>query len=110
MPNAQLTIDPAFRVAPADRRIFGSFVEHMGRCVYGGVYEPGHPTADRRGLRRDVLDLTRELGVSVVRYPGGTSSPATAGRTASARSVTARAGSTWPGRPSRQTSSGWTSS
>jgi alpha-L-arabinofuranosidase len=69
--NAQVTIDPAFAVGPADRRLFGSFVEHMGRCVYGGVYEPGHPNADARGLRRDVLELTRELGVSVVRYPGG---------------------------------------
>ncbi|MEV4480947.1 alpha-N-arabinofuranosidase [Micromonospora coxensis] len=71
MRSAQLTIDPAFVIGPADRRIFGSFVEHMGRCVYGGVYEPGHPQADPRGLRRDVLALTRELGVSVVRYPGG---------------------------------------
>ncbi|MEV4491404.1 alpha-N-arabinofuranosidase [Micromonospora coxensis] len=71
MRSAQLTIDPAFAIGPADRRIFGSFVEHMGRCVYGGVYEPGHPQADPRGLRRDVLALTRELGVSVVRYPGG---------------------------------------
>jgi alpha-N-arabinofuranosidase len=51
--------------------LFGSFVEHMGRCVYGGIYEPGHPTADQHGLRGDVLELTRELGVSVVRYPGG---------------------------------------
>ncbi|WP_091666433.1 arabinosylfuranosidase ArfA [Micromonospora auratinigra] len=71
MRNAQLTIDPAFTVGPADRRLFGSFVEHMGRCVYGGIYEPGHPNADPRGYRRDVLELTRELGVSVVRYPGG---------------------------------------
>ncbi|TQJ25305.1 alpha-N-arabinofuranosidase [Micromonospora sp. A202] len=71
MRTAQLTIDPAFSIGPADRRLFGSFVEHMGRCVYGGIYEPGHPSADSRGLRRDVLDLTRELGVSVVRYPGG---------------------------------------
>ena len=69
--TAQLTIDPAFSIGPADRRLFGSFVEHMGRCVYGGIYEPGHPSADSRGLRRDVLELTRELGVSVVRYPGG---------------------------------------
>ncbi|SCG35709.1 hypothetical protein GA0070560_101477 [Micromonospora halophytica] len=69
--SAQLTIDPAFAIGPADRRIFGSLVEHMGRCVHGGVYEPGHPHADERGLRRDVLELTRELGVSVVRYPGG---------------------------------------
>ncbi len=71
VPNAQLTIDPTFTIGAADRRLFGSFVEHMGRCVYGGVYEPGHPTADPRGFRRDVLELTRELGVSVVRYPGG---------------------------------------
>ena len=70
MDTAKLTIDPAFRIGPADRRLFGSFVEHMGRCVYGGVFEPGHPTADALGLRGDVLALTRELGVSVVRYPG----------------------------------------
>ncbi|MFC7550347.1 alpha-N-arabinofuranosidase [Plantactinospora sp. GCM10030261] len=71
MQTASVTIDPAFRVGPADRRLFGSFVEHMGRCVYGGIFEPGHPAADDRGLRTDVLDLTRELGVSMVRYPGG---------------------------------------
>ncbi|HEY0696910.1 MAG TPA: alpha-L-arabinofuranosidase, partial [Micromonospora sp.] len=71
MHTAELTVDPAFRIAPVDRRLFGSFVEHMGRCVYGGVFEPGHPTADDRGLRTDVLGLTRELGVSTVRYPGG---------------------------------------
>jgi alpha-N-arabinofuranosidase len=67
----RLTIDPAFQIGPVDRRLFGSFVEHLGRCVYGGVFEPGHPTADENGLRTDVADLTRELGVSVVRYPGG---------------------------------------
>ncbi|WBB79063.1 alpha-N-arabinofuranosidase [Micromonospora sp. WMMD882] len=71
MRTAQLTIDPAFAIGPADRRLFGSFVEHLGRCVYGGVFEPGHPTADDHGFRADVLDMTRELGVSVVRYPGG---------------------------------------
>jgi alpha-N-arabinofuranosidase len=69
--RATVTIDPAFRIAEADRRLFGSFVEHMGRCVYGGVFEPGHPSADALGLRGDVLDLARELGVTVVRYPGG---------------------------------------
>ncbi|MEV5322308.1 alpha-N-arabinofuranosidase [Streptomyces sp. NPDC052687] len=71
MPTARLTLDPAFRVGTVDRRLFGSFVEHMGRCVYSGVYEPGHPTADADGFRTDVLDLVRELGVTVVRYPGG---------------------------------------
>jgi alpha-N-arabinofuranosidase len=68
---ADVAIDPDFQVAEVNRRLFGSFVEHMGRCVYGGIYEPDHPTADEHGLRRDVLDLTRELGVTVVRYPGG---------------------------------------
>lgn len=43
----------------------------MGRCVYTGIFEPGHPTADEDGFRADVLALTRDLGVSVVRYPGG---------------------------------------
>ncbi|HEX7107470.1 MAG TPA: hypothetical protein VF218_15995, partial [Acidothermaceae bacterium] len=71
MKRAELTIDPAFSIGEIDRRLFGSFVEHMGRCVYTGVFEPGHPAAGPDGLRRDVLDLVRELGVTVVRYPGG---------------------------------------
>ena len=42
-------------VSPVDKRIFGSFIEHLGRAVYGGIYEPGHPTADEEGFRGDVL-------------------------------------------------------
>jgi alpha-L-arabinofuranosidase len=71
MAVAQLTLDPSFSIAPVDRRLFGSFVEHMGRCVYTGIFEPGHPAADDDGLRTDVLELVRELGVTTVRYPGG---------------------------------------
>jgi len=71
MPSAKVVLDPAFTVAPVPRRLFGSFVEHMGRCVYTGIYEPGHPTADENGLRGDVLALTKEIGPTVVRYPGG---------------------------------------
>jgi alpha-L-arabinofuranosidase len=71
MQQARVSIDPAFVVAPVNRRTFGSFVEHMGRCVYTGIYEPGHPTADDNGFRGDVLALVRELGVTTVRYPGG---------------------------------------
>ena len=71
MQQATVAIDPAFTVAPVSRRTFGSFVEHLGRCVYTGIYEPEHPTADQDGFRQDVLELTRELGVSAVRYPGG---------------------------------------
>ncbi|GIH76790.1 alpha-N-arabinofuranosidase [Planobispora longispora] len=69
--SARLTLDPAFRIAPVEPRLFGSFVEHMGRCVYTGIFEPGHPLADADGFRTDVLELTRELGVTLVRYPGG---------------------------------------
>ncbi|GAA4958831.1 alpha-N-arabinofuranosidase [Streptomonospora halophila] len=71
MLHASMTIDPAFRVAPVHRRTFGSFVEHMGRCVYTGIYEPDHPSADADGFRADVAELVRELGVTTVRYPGG---------------------------------------
>ncbi|MBT2499053.1 alpha-N-arabinofuranosidase [Agromyces sp. ISL-38] len=71
MTSARLTIDPHFSVGPINRRIFGSFVEHLGRCVYDGIYEPGHPTADDEGFRQDVIDLVKELGVSTIRYPGG---------------------------------------
>jgi alpha-N-arabinofuranosidase len=69
--DASVTIDPAFRIAPVRRRLFGSFVEHLGRCVYTGIHDPGHPTADPDGFRGDVAELVRELGVSTVRYPGG---------------------------------------
>ncbi|MBL3669967.1 alpha-N-arabinofuranosidase [Streptomyces sp. M2CJ-2] len=71
MRTARFTLDPAFTVGPVDPRLFGSFVEHLGRCVYTGIHEPGHPTADADGLRTDVLDLVRELGVTAIRYPGG---------------------------------------
>ncbi|MEV8528694.1 alpha-N-arabinofuranosidase [Streptomyces sp. NPDC052000] len=68
---ARFALHPGFTVADVDPRLFGSFVEHLGRCVYTGIFEPGHPTADEAGLRGDVLDLIRELGVTAVRYPGG---------------------------------------
>ncbi|MGO1345647.1 MAG: alpha-L-arabinofuranosidase, partial [Bifidobacterium psychraerophilum] len=57
--------------AAVDSRLFGSFVEHLGRCVYTGIYEPGHPTADADGFRQDVIDLVKELGATTIRYPGG---------------------------------------
>ena len=69
--SARLTIDPRFAIGTVERRLFGAFVEHLGRCVYNGLYEPGHPLADENGFRRDVIDLVRELGVSTIRYPGG---------------------------------------
>jgi len=71
MHAAHLTIDPHFTVGEVNRRLFGSFVEHLGRGVYDGLYEPGHATADAEGFREDVIDLVKELGVSTIRYPGG---------------------------------------
>ena len=71
MKQAKLIMDKDFIIGQVDPRIYGSFIEHLGRAVYGGIYEPGHPTADENGFRRDVLDLVRKLNVPVVRYPGG---------------------------------------
>jgi alpha-L-arabinofuranosidase len=71
MTDSSLVVDPRFALAEVDRRLFGSFVEHMGRCVYTGIFEPDHPTADETGFRGDVLELVRELGPTIVRYPGG---------------------------------------
>ncbi len=66
-----MTVDPSFRVGAVDARLFGSFAEHMGRCIYTGLYEPDHPSATQLGFRADVLDLVDELGPTIVRYPGG---------------------------------------
>ncbi|MDR2723136.1 MAG: alpha-N-arabinofuranosidase [Cellulomonadaceae bacterium] len=68
---AKVTVDPAFVVGPVRPRTFGSFVEHLGRCVYTGIHDPGHATADATGFRQDVIDAIKELGVTTVRYPGG---------------------------------------
>ena len=69
--RARLTIEKDNKIGNVDKRVYGSFVEHIGRCVYSGIYEPGHPAADGEGFRKDVLELAKELGVSIVRYPGG---------------------------------------
>lgn len=71
MISSRLIVDRDFVVSALDRRLFGTFVEHMGRCVYTGIYEPDHPCADEQGFRQDVIALARELGATMVRYPGG---------------------------------------
>jgi alpha-N-arabinofuranosidase len=71
MQQATLTLDRDFIVSDVDPRLFGGFIEHLGRHIYTGIYEPGHPTADEDGFRRDVLTLVRELGMPIMRYPGG---------------------------------------
>jgi alpha-L-arabinofuranosidase len=69
--KAHLHIDRDFRIGAIDKRIYGSFLEHVGRAIYGGIYEPGHPKSTTEGFRSDVLGLVRELEVPLVRYPGG---------------------------------------
>ena len=68
---AVIGVDPARRIGTVDRRIFGGFVEHLGRCIYGGLYEPGSPLADEHGFRRDVLEAARALRMPLLRWPGG---------------------------------------
>ncbi|AJY45393.1 alpha-N-arabinofuranosidase [Martelella endophytica] len=69
--EAKVTAHARFTIADIDKRVYGSFLEHLGRAVYTGIYEPGHPTADEHGMRRDVIDLVRELDTPICRYPGG---------------------------------------
>ena len=72
MPDiAKITLHPELAIGQVDRRLYGSFIEHLGRAIYGGLYEPEHPTADTEGFRADVLTVVRELQVPIVRYPGG---------------------------------------
>jgi alpha-N-arabinofuranosidase len=69
--TTQVAVNPHRTVGRVDPFVFGGFVEHLGRCVYGGLYDEGSPLADAQGFRRDVLDLLRDLRVGVLRWPGG---------------------------------------
>ena len=71
MEKATITLHRELRIGEVDNRLYGSFIEHLGRAIYGGIYEPDHPTADEDSFRRDVIDLVKELQVPIVRYPGG---------------------------------------
>lgn len=67
----RVTIDSGRQIASISPRLFGSFLEHLGRAIYGGIYEPGSKFADANGFRTDVMKEVRELGVPIIRYPGG---------------------------------------
>ena len=71
MKKSKVVVDKEFILGEVDRRIYGSFIEHLGRAVYEGIYQPESPFADEQGMRRDVIELIRQLNVPVVRYPGG---------------------------------------
>lgn len=66
-----IKLDPDRTVGQLDRNMFGGFAEHLGRCIYGGIYEEGSPLADENGLRKDVLEALARLNMPVIRYPGG---------------------------------------
>ncbi|WP_413381383.1 alpha-N-arabinofuranosidase [Alkalihalobacillus sp. 1P02AB] len=69
--KAKMVVDKDFRISEIDERIYGSFIEHLGRAVYGGIYDPEHPDADQNGFRADVIHLVKELNIPIIRYPGG---------------------------------------
>ena len=64
-------LDSRRTLAPLDRNLFGSFLEHLGRAIYEGIYDPGSKLSDSNGFRKDVMDEVRQMGVPIVRYPGG---------------------------------------
>jgi alpha-N-arabinofuranosidase len=66
-----IRIDPNRVTGEIDRNLFGGFAEHLGRCIYGGIYEPESSLAGPDGLRTDVLDALKRLGMPIIRYPGG---------------------------------------
>lgn len=66
-----ISIDPSLTIAKIEDNVYGGFTEHMGRCIYGGLYDPGNPLSDEHGFRKDVIEAMKELRVPVVRYPGG---------------------------------------
>ena len=69
--RASVTANRDYAIAKIDDRLYGAFLEHLGRAIYTGIYEPDHKTADKNGMRKDVIALVKELKVPIVRYPGG---------------------------------------
>ena len=105
----RIAIDPGRPVGRLDRKVFGGFVEHLGRCIYGGLYDEGSPLSDDRGFRKDVLGLLRELRLGVLRWPGGNFVPVPnlASRAGPpARRQTGRIPRLGPGRSGRRADSG----
>ncbi len=92
--QARISIDREVEVSRVDERIFSSFIEHLGRAVYEGIYQPGSKFADEDGLRKDTISLIRELKVPYVRIRVEILSRGSSGRILSARSASGRTGLT----------------
>ena len=69
--RATVTAHKDYTISKIDDRVYGAFLEHLGRAIYTGIYEPDHPTADKNGMRGDVAKLVKDLNIPMVRYPGG---------------------------------------
>ncbi|MDH6311990.1 alpha-N-arabinofuranosidase [Parabacteroides sp. PFB2-10] len=69
--QARIKIDVDRTIGEIDPNLYGNFVEHLGRCVYGGIYEPGSSLSDENGFRKDVMQAVKDLKVPLTRYPGG---------------------------------------
>src|SRR5262247_4051266 len=70
-PQARIKIDIDRTIGEVDPHLFGNFAEHLGRMIYGGIYEEGSPLSDQFGYRKDVFDVVKQLNVSILRWPGG---------------------------------------
>jgi len=66
-----VSVNPFNKIAKVNDNVYGGFTEHMGRCIYGGIYDPGNPLSDENGFRKDVIEAFKDLNCPVVRYPGG---------------------------------------
>lgn len=69
--KSKITVVKDFKIGKVEDTLFSSFIEHLGRAIYTGIYEPGHPLADEQGFRKDVISMVKDLNVALVRYPGG---------------------------------------
>src|SRR5262249_47796078 len=104
-PQARIKIDTDRRIGDVDKLLFGNFAEHLGRMIYGGVYEEGSPLSDEDGYRKDVMTAVKKMASPSCAIPAATLRRATTGRTASAPRISALCVRRWLGTISRPTAS-----
>ncbi len=110
MKKAKVIIDKDFTIAEIDEKVFSSFVEPLGRCIYGGIYEPGHESADENGFRQDVMEYIKPLNLTLNRFPGGKLLRPTDGKMESAPKKNVPEGLRLPGSVLRRMNSAWMNS
>ena len=108
--SARIKIDLDRQIGKIDRNIYGNFIEHLGRCIYGGIYAEGSPLSDSDGFRKDVLEAARGLNISLLRWPGGNFSSGYNWKDGVSPKILARAVGTPHGRPKNRIASAPTNS